>query len=117
LCRRMSISKSSMRKCSTCRWGARRNTERTRASNSENANGFGIGFIESWIQQVTDDQGTTANRLNGFSGRAFGIGPIATYSTKLGKSQLDFNARWIHDFDVSKRFEGDGFNFTASLKF
>jgi len=26
-------------------------------------------------------------------------------------------SRWIHDFDLSKRFEGDGFNFTASLKF
>ena len=79
-------------------------------------NGLGIGFIESWIQQVMDDEGAPAV-LNGFVGRAFGIGPIATYSTKLGKSQLDLSARWIHDFDVSKRFEGDGFNFTASLKF
>ena len=79
--------------------------------------GFGIGFVESWIQQVNDDGGTTADRLNGFLGRAFGIGPIVTYSTKLGKSHLDFSARWIHDFDVSKRVEGDGFNFSASLKF
>lgn len=80
-------------------------------------NGFGIGFVESWIQQVTDDEGTLADRLNGFVGRSFGIGPIVTYSTKLGKSHLDFNVRWIHDFDVSKAVEGDGFNFTASLKF
>lgn len=80
-------------------------------------NGFGIGFIDSWIQQVNDDTGTTAQRLNGFFGHAFGIGPILTYSTKLGKSHLDFNTRWIHDFDVSRRLEGDGFNFTASLKF
>jgi hypothetical protein len=80
-------------------------------------NGFGIGFVESWIQQVTDDEGTLADRLNGFVGRSFGIGPIVTYSTKLGKSHLDFNARWIHDFDVSKAVEGDGFNVTASLKF
>ena len=79
-------------------------------------NGFGIGFIESWTQQVTDDDGIPAT-LNGFVGRAFGIGPIVTDSTKIGKSHLDFNARWIHDFDVSKRVEGDGFNFTASLKF
>ena len=49
--------------------------------------------------------------------RSFGIGPIITYSTKIRKSHLDFNARWIHDFDVSKRVEGEGFNFTASLKF
>jgi hypothetical protein len=33
------------------------------------------------------------------------------------QSHLDFSARWIHDFDVRKRVEGDGFNFTASLKF
>ena len=38
-------------------------------------------------------------------------------STKIGKSHLDFNARWIHDFDVKNAVEGDGFNFTASLKF
>jgi hypothetical protein len=79
--------------------------------------GFGIGFVESWIQQVTDDGGATADVLNGFVGRAFGIGPIVTYSTKLGKSHLDLSARWIHDFDTTKRVEGDGFNFSASLKF
>src|SRR5205807_8586922 len=79
-------------------------------------NGLGIGFVESWIQQVNDDGGAPAV-LNGFVGRAFGVGPIVTYSTKLGKSHLDFNARWIHDFDVRNRVAGDGFNFTASLKF
>jgi hypothetical protein len=41
----------------------------------------------------------------------------AVISTKLGKSHLDFSALWIHDFDVSKRVEGDGFNFSASSKF
>jgi len=80
-------------------------------------NGFGIGFVESWIQQLSDDEGALADRLNGFVGRSFGIGPIITYSTKLGKSHLDFNARWIHDFDVRDAVQGDGFNFTASLKF
>jgi hypothetical protein len=78
--------------------------------------GVGIAFIESWIQQVNNDAGAPGV-LKGFVGRAFGIGPIVTYSTKLGKSHLDLSARWIHDFDVSKRVEGDGFNFTASLKF
>jgi hypothetical protein len=79
-------------------------------------NGFGIGFVESWIQQLTDDSGAPA-QLNGFVGRAFGIGPIVTYSTKIGKSHLDFNARWIHDFYVRKAVEGNGFSLNASLKF
>lgn len=79
-------------------------------------NGFEIVSIESWIQQLNDDEGIPA-ALHGFVGRAFGIGPIVTYSTKLGKSNLDFSARWIHDFDVSKRVEGGGFSFSGSLKF
>jgi len=79
-------------------------------------NGLGIGFVESWIQQVNDDAGAPA-ALNGFAGRAFGIGPIATYSTKVGKSHLDLSARWIHDFGVSQRVEGDAFNLRASLEF
>jgi hypothetical protein len=33
------------------------------------------------------------------------------------KPQLNLSALWIHDFDVSKRVEGDAFNFSASLKF
>jgi hypothetical protein len=77
-------------------------------------NGFGIGFVESWTQQITNDE--SALTPNGFVGRAFGIGPIVIYSTKLGKTHVDLNARWIHDFDVTNRVEGDGFN-TASLKF
>jgi hypothetical protein len=48
-------------------------------------NGFGVGFVESWIQQVNDDDGAPAV-LNGFVGRAFGIGPIVTYSTKLARA-------------------------------
>ena len=71
----------------------------------------------AWHRQRADDGGPTGDALNGFAGRAFGIGPIVTYSTKLGKSHLDLSARWIHDFDVSKRVEGEGFNFTASFKF
>ena len=74
-------------------------------------------MIGSWIQQLTDDGGTTADRFNGFVGRAFGGGPILTYSAKLGKSHLDFNARWVHEFENQKRIEGDLFAFSASFKF
>ena len=79
-------------------------------------NGFGIGFVESWIQQVNDDEGAPA-ALNGFVGRAFGIGPIVTYSTKLGKSHLDFNARWIHDSKSATARRATCFQFNATLKF
>ena len=80
-------------------------------------NGAGIGTIFSWLNQISDDGGATADRLNGFSGHAFGIGPIITYSTKVGKHHLDLNARFIHEFESAKRVEGDLFQFSATLKF
>ncbi|HEY1121317.1 MAG TPA: transporter [Haloferula sp.] len=80
-------------------------------------NGFGVGLIGSWIEQLSDDDGKTADTLNGFSGRAFGIGPILTYTKKFGDSQLDLNARWIHEFEVENRFDGDVFSLSAGYKF
>lgn len=80
-------------------------------------NGAGVGLVGSWIDQVTDDDGKTADKLDGFSGRAFGIGPIVTYSTKIGDSHLDLSARWVHEFGVEKRFEGDVFSLSAGIKF
>lgn len=80
-------------------------------------NGAGLGLIFSWLNQITDDGGATADRLNGFSGHAFGIGPIFTYSTKIKDSHLDFQLRFIHEFESEKRVEGDLFQFCASLKF
>lgn len=79
--------------------------------------GGGLGVIGSWIQQLTDDTGPTAERVHGFSGRAFGVGPIITYSREVTKRHLDFNARWVHEFENRKRPEGDLIALAASLKF
>ena len=80
--------------------------------------GAGIGVIGGWLEQLSDDSGPTADRFHGFSGRAFGVGPIVTYTTKLGKkSLLDLNARFIPEFGNEKRVEGNLFQFYATLKF
>ena len=79
--------------------------------------GAGVGVIGSWIEQLNDDTGPTADRVHGFSGRAFGVGPMVTYSTEVGKHHLDFNARWVHEFENQKRIEGDLFAFSGSFKF
>ena len=80
-------------------------------------NGLGVGVVGSWIEQITDDEGSTADALNGFKGRAFGIGPILTYSTQVGKRHLDFNARWVHEFENKNYVEGNMFMINATLKF
>jgi hypothetical protein len=78
--------------------------------------GGGIGVIGGWLEQLNDDSGPTAQRFHGFSGRAFGVGPIVTY-TKIGKSLLDLNARFIPEFGNEKRVQGNLFQFAATLKF
>ena len=67
-----------------------------------------------WLPEAKAHRG---DRLNGFVGCAFGVGPILTYSTKVGKSHLDFNARWVHEFENRKRPQGDLFQLSATLKF
>jgi hypothetical protein len=78
---------------------------------------FGIGVIFSWIDQFTDDGGTLADRVNGFNGHALGLGPIITYSTKIGKTHLDLNARFIPEFGTVRRIQGNLFQFGATLTF
>ena len=80
-------------------------------------NGFGFGFIGSWIEQWSDDEGGAADALDGFKGKAFGAGPIFTYSTKIAEHSLDLNARWVHEFESRKRPEGDLFALAATFKF
>ena len=80
-------------------------------------NGFGVGLVGSWMEQLSDDDGPTADALNGFSGRAFGLGPIFTYATKFGESDFSLNARWIHEFENENLLEGDLGMLSMTLKF
>jgi len=48
--------------------------------------GGGFGVVGSWIDQISDDSGATADKLDGFSGRAFGVG-----STLPSKAYVKFS--------------------------
>ncbi|MQR01519.1 SphA family protein [Glaciimonas soli] len=60
------------------------------------ANGVGAGLVVGTVQQLGNDSGPTADKLNGFRGYDWAVGPIITYDTKLsGKTPLSFALRWI----------------------
>jgi hypothetical protein len=73
----------------------------------------GLGVVFGWIEQITDDSGLIADRLDGFQGRSFGIGPIMTASTKMGAMSL----RWISEFDTTNRPDGNAFQFSLNTVF
>ncbi|GAB3368108.1 transporter [Lysobacter rhizosphaerae] len=80
-------------------------------------NGWGFGAVGGWIEQVQDDDSVVADRLDGFRGRSLGLGPIVTYDKKWEGGSVEFSARWVHEFDVKNRLEGDPFMMMASIEF
>ena len=70
--------------------------------------GWGFGAVAGWIQQLEDDDGPTADRLGGFSGHSMGAGPAIAYKKSFSKeSSIDFTLRWVKEFDVKNRLEGE----------
>ena len=74
------------------------------------ATGVG-GYFE---QQVTNDHGS-GDQLGAFRGRVAAVGPLLSYALKAGAQEVDFSARWFHEFDVENRLRGD--SIFASLAF
>jgi hypothetical protein len=70
--------------------------------------GFALGIVTGWVQQLGDDSGPTAEKLNGFVGHDVSVGPYVSYSTKLGgKAPLSFSLRWVPTVASRNRINGD----------
>jgi hypothetical protein len=68
------------------------------------SNGVGVGLVMGTVQQLGDDSGPTADRLNGFVGHDFALGPIVTYETRIaGKRPLSASIRWVPSISSSNR--------------
>lgn len=75
-----------------------------------------IGVAGNVVEQITGDSGTGA-RLGSNKAQSFGLGPAVSYSTKIGEMPLSVTAKWQHDLDAERTFEGDVVNVTATLVF
>lgn len=79
-------------------------------------NGFGAGVFGSVLYQIADDQGELADRLNGFRGRSFAIGPMLKY-TAPGKHGMTVNLNWAPEFNVKNRLKGNAVYFNVTGRF
>lgn len=66
----------------------------------------GLGLTGYFYRQVTDDSGPGAS-LGAFRGQTTGIGPVASFVTKLGGHDLIAELKWLHELDVQNRLKGD----------
>ena len=76
--------------------------------------GLAAGVGGYFYQQVTDDHGS-GDQFGAFRGRVAAVGPLLSYALKAGAQEVDFSARWFHEFDVENRLRGD--SIFASLAF
>lgn len=76
----------------------------------------GAGLSGFWYQQIADDSGDGAT-FGGFRARALGIGPVVSYTGKLGTNDLIAEFKWLHESGVKRRAEGDTLFLKVVLKF
>jgi hypothetical protein len=67
---------------------------------------FGIGINGFFYRQLSGDSGSGA-LLGDFKGEAAGIGPVVYWITKVFDRDVYLTAKWLSEFNVKNRFEGD----------
>jgi hypothetical protein len=68
--------------------------------------GLAAGIGGYFYQQVSDDHGS-GDHVGAFRGRVAAVGPLLSYTLKAGAQEVDFSARWFHEFAVQNRLRGD----------
>ncbi len=76
----------------------------------------GVGVNGYWYEQVEGDSGSGAT-LGDFKARTAGLGPVISYTTKFDSFDLIAELKWLHEFEVKKRPEGDYVWFKMIAKF
>lgn len=78
---------------------------------------FSAGLFGSILYQVEDDSGGLADRLDGFKGRSFAIGPILKYTAGPEDNPISFSLNWAPEFGVKNRPKGNAVYFSIAGKF
>jgi hypothetical protein len=67
---------------------------------------FSLGLVGYHYSQFTGDSGSGA-RLGDFKGRVTALGPSMNYTFNLGQIPVTTNLKYMREFDVKNRLEGD----------
>lgn len=76
----------------------------------------GVGVTGYWYKQVTGDSGSGAT-FGDFKGKVLGIGPVVSYTQKLGGGNLISELKWISESGASRRLEGDTIFLKVMMKY
>lgn len=74
------------------------------------------GVSGLWYEQIEGDSGSGA-KFGDFKARTTALGPVVSYSRKLSGGDLIGEFKWLHEFDVKRRPEGDSLMLKLLYKF
>jgi hypothetical protein len=77
---------------------------------------LGVGVTGSYYRQVTPDSGTGVP-VGAIEGEYSSIGPVVTYTVKLGDRDVMFSAKWLHEYDVNNHVPYDYAILRTGFKF
>lgn len=86
-------------------------------------NGFALGAAGYAYTQLGQDSGAGADTLRAILGvdslraEVFSVGPVASYTTRIGNAPVTFKAKYFHEFEARNRFEADVIWVGASVSF
>lgn len=81
------------------------------------SNGWGVGVVGGWIQQLGDDTGALASALGGARSYSVGIGPMVTWSGKAHGTPVSASLRWVNEFAAKNRPSGNAIQFSVTAMF
>ncbi len=77
---------------------------------------FGLGIAGSAYKQVTADSGSGAAGVTLLS-EAYSIGPALYYDQKIGRKDICWSAKWLHEFNTNSYTAGEYIMLHTILKF
>ncbi|SDJ12907.1 Uncharacterized conserved protein [Paraburkholderia steynii] len=80
-------------------------------------NGWSVGVVGGWIQQLGNDAGPTADLLDGAKGYSVGMGPMVVWAGKIGSTPVSANLRWVNEFAAHARPSGNAVQLSLSATF
>jgi hypothetical protein len=90
---------------------------------------FGLGVVGYCYKQMTDDespvidaidannQGLGVSTLDGFKSKGSAIGPALILTPTIGGKDVNIIAKWLHEFSMENRLQGEWIYLSGCLKF
>ncbi|WP_161992761.1 SphA family protein [Aureimonas leprariae] len=78
---------------------------------------FSAGIFGSVLYQVESDEGGIADRLGGFKGRSYSVGPMVKFDFGPKEKPIAVSLSWAPEFGVENRTEGNAVYLSVAGKF